>query len=371
MTQVESIVLCLVRSAFGEEIRMNPPSKTDWPKVFELASLHGLGAIAFDGIQACFLSNPTFVASLDTPENKSLKYDWFGAGLSAEVDYEKHCDAIADLAALYAKNGIKMMLLKGYGLSLNYPIPDHRPMGDIDVYLFGFGQKADEVVRAQTGAKVKQNEDKHSTFQFEGVTVENHASFINAKVHPDLERLDIFLKSEAAHDVPLRLKTKSGDNVTVYLPSHTANALFLPFHCASHFVHGEALLRQLCDWACFVRKYGKEINWNFVWTEAVAAGFEKFYCCLNGIVESYFGVSGEVLPPWPRYPELEERVLCEVFRQGPTKRLSSLGKIRRFMASSWKYKLVYREGMMSTFFRKVKSYRRFNDESAKSIWEID
>lgn len=369
MTRIELIVLSLVRSAFGEEIRMEPPSEAEWSRVCELASMHGLGAISFDGIQANYLSNPVFVSSLDTPSNKSLKYDWFGTGLSAEVAYEKHLDAIADLAALYTKNGIKMMLLKGYGLSLNYPIPEHRPTGDIDVYLFGLGKKADEVVQLQTGTKVKQNGDKHSTFQFEGVSVENHASYINAKVHPDLVRLDVCLKSEAALATPLNMKTKSGETVTIYLPSLTANALFLPFHCASHFVHGEASLRQLCDWACFVRKYGREINWSFVWEEAVAAGFDKFYCCLNGIVNRYLSVSEDVLPSWPRYPSLEEKVLCEVFSQGPEKKRTLIGKIHRFFASSWRYRLVFHGSMFKTFFRLAKSYLRFNDESARSIWE--
>ena len=369
MTRIELIVLSLVRSAFGEEIRMEPPSEAEWSRVCELASMHGLGAISFDGIQANYLSNPAFAASLDTPANKNLKYDWFGTGLSAEVAYEKHLDAIADLAALYTKNGIKMMLLKGYGLSLNYPIPEHRPTGDIDVYLFGLGKKADEVVQLQTGTKVKQNGDKHSTFQFEGVSVENHASYINAKVHPDLVRLDVCLKSEAALATPLNMKTKSGETVTIYLPSLTANALFLPFHCASHFVHGEASLRQLCDWACFVRKYGREINWSFVWEETVAAGFDKFYCCLNGIVNRYLCVPGDVLPSWPRYPSLEEKVLSEVFSQGPEKKLSLIGKIHRFFASSWRYRLVFHGSMFKTFFRLAKSYLRFNDESARSIWE--
>ena len=369
MTQTESIILYLVRSAFGEDNLVSSQTEAEWAKVFDLASLHGLGAITFDGIQACYLSNPSFVVSLDNPENKSLKYDWFGAGLSAEIAYENHRDTIVDLAVFYAKAGIKMMLLKGYGLSLNYPIPEHRPTGDIDVYLYGLGQKADELISNQLGSRVKLNGDKHSTFQFNGVTVENHANFINARVHPNLLRLEKFLKSEASNCIPLVLKTRDGETVTIYSPSYNANALFLPFHCASHFVHGEASLRQICDWACFVRKHGNEIDWDIVWVESKAAGFEKFYCCLNGIVEKYLGVPEGVLPSWARYPELQEKVIHEVFSQGHEKSLSLLGKIHRFYASSWKFRLVFRESMLATFFRLAKSYIRFNNDSSRSIWE--
>ena len=369
MTRVESIVLALVRSVLGEEVRLDASPEDDWAKVFEVASAQGLASITLDGIQACYTSNPALVASLDSPSNKALKYDWFGAGLSSEIAYENHLRTIADLAALYSKAGIRMMLLKGYGLSLNYPVPEHRPSGDIDVYLYGLGQKADEVIQIQTGVNVKQNEDKHSVFQFHGVTVENHESFVNAKVHPSLLRLDIILKSEAVNGIPLMLRTKDGEAVTIYLPSHVANALFVPIHCASHFVHGEALLRQVCDWACFVKRYGKEINWDFIRIEAQVAGFEKFFCCLNGIVEKHFGVPGEVLPDWPRYPKLQDKVLKEIFRQGPPKELHFIGKVFRFFASSWRYRLVFRESMLATFFRLSRSYRRFNDDSAESVWE--
>ena len=370
MTRVEQIVLSLVRSALCGEPCYYYPREDEWSEVNTLAIKQGVGAISFDGIQESYATNPESVASLDSPANKALKYDWFGAGLSAEIAYEKYCDTVSNLAVLYAKAGIMMMLLKGYGLSLNYPIPGHRPVGDIDIYLYGLGERADEAVKLQAGVEVKQNGDKHSTFQYEGVTVENHASFINAKVHPSLLRLEMILESEAANGIPLRLKSsKAGEFATIYLPSHIANALFLPFHCASHFVHGEALLRQICDWACFVRKYGKGINWDFVWSEAEAAGFEKFYCCLNGIVEQYLGVPGDVLPSWPRYPELQEKVLAEIFKQGPPKELSFFEKIHRYFASCWRYKLVFCESMISTFFRQAKSYLRLKDKTAKSLWE--
>ena len=369
MTRVEQIVLSLVRSALCGEPCPVCSKGEDWNEVYTLALKHGVGAISFDGIQECYATNPDSVASLESTANKALKYDWFGIGISTEIANEDYRNTIASLADIYAKAGIKMMLLKGYGLSLDYPIPGHRPVGDIDVYLYGLGKQADEAVKLQAGVAVKQNGDKHSTFKYEGITVENHASFINAKVHPSLLRLEMILESEAANGIPLKLKTEGGDAATVYLPSHIANALFLPFHCASHFVHGEALLRQICDWACFVRKYGKEINWDFVWTEVEAAGYGKFYCCLNGIVEQYLGVPRDVLPSWPRYSKLQEIVLAEIFKQGPPKKLSFFGKILRYFASCWRYKLVFRESMISTFFRQARSYFRLKNESAKSLWE--
>lgn len=99
--------------------------------------------------------------------------------MQTEQVYEQQKEIIQRLASFYVSQGVKMMLLKGYGLSLNYPQPANRPCTDIDVYLYGRGEFADQMAQEKLGVEVKQNEDKHSTFSFEGILVENHACLIN------------------------------------------------------------------------------------------------------------------------------------------------------------------------------------------------
>lgn len=68
-----------------------------------------------------------------------------------------------------------MMLLKGYGLSICWPVPEHRPVGDIDIYLgladsgCAFGHKniwkeADKVVSEKLGIKVDNTHHHHSIY---------------------------------------------------------------------------------------------------------------------------------------------------------------------------------------------------------------
>lgn len=47
-----------------------------------------------------------------------------------------------------------MLLLKGLACGVNWPKPEHRPYGDIDVYLFGKQKEADEVLARELGIKL-------------------------------------------------------------------------------------------------------------------------------------------------------------------------------------------------------------------------
>ena len=287
----------------------------------------------------------------------------FGSVFQAEEDYKKYVEDIASLAKTYSEAGIEMMVLKGYGLSLNYPVPEHRTSSDIDIYLYGKGALGDALVRERFGCEVKQNEDKHSVFSVDGVTVENHACFVNDTVHPSLKGLNDFLVSEAEKGLT---HTVGGSQFVI--PSAMFNALFIPFHCAGHFVHGEASVRQLCDWACFVRRYGAEVDWDKVRELSQKCGFWKFLCCLNAIVQDCLGISSSLFPDWSRDKELEARVLEEIL--APRKVVKSLaGKVWRYFSSRWKYKMVYNDNMLMSSFRLAKSYLRLKNDTAESIWE--
>ena len=151
----------LLRAALGNEAVGALPSDIDWQEVIDLSFDQGVAAIAVDGLGFAHdndgslrqaqgkLSSPQvndtlrydndnqerLELALDSPELEDLKYEWFGSVFQAEEDYKKYVEDIASLAKAYSEAGIEMMVLKGYGLSLNYPVPAHRPVGDIDIFL--------------------------------------------------------------------------------------------------------------------------------------------------------------------------------------------------------------------------------------------
>nr|WP_320039517.1 nucleotidyltransferase family protein [uncultured Bacteroides sp.] len=113
-----------------------------------------------------------------------------------ESCYEEHRKAIGKLAHFYDWQGIKLMVLKGYGLSLNYPKPEHRPVGDVDSYNFGLHAFADQMVHDKLGIEIDNSHHRHSVFSFEGVTIENHYDFIEDYAHRSNKRIEVILKEE-------------------------------------------------------------------------------------------------------------------------------------------------------------------------------
>ena len=163
--------LQLIRLGIGHPAS-NLSESVDMAAVKEVASMHGLSAVVLDGLNELRVKSGELRVNL---QEKILLAEWIGeVHRFYEQRYEQYLQAIAELASFYQKHGIRMLLMKGYGLSLDYPVPEHRPTGDIDIYLFGEKEKADKLIREHLGINVDEEYHKHSHFTFYDVTVEHH-----------------------------------------------------------------------------------------------------------------------------------------------------------------------------------------------------
>ena len=137
--------LTLVRLGIGHTTEVIP-QPISWKEIEIIANRHGLLAIVVDGIEK--------LPSVLRPPQELL-LEWIGEVLQDyEYRYEQYCKAISELAGFYNSHGFKMMILKGYACSLDWPKPEHRPCGDIDIWLFGQQKEADALVASEKGIKV-------------------------------------------------------------------------------------------------------------------------------------------------------------------------------------------------------------------------
>ena len=189
MSVTERVLLGLIYgSVTGRvgSIGLDAHSGVCWQSLYSLAMRQGVGAIVLDAIG---------MLPSEVRPPKPLLLQWIGQGAAMGRMYAEHSGRIASLARFYGEHGIGVLLLKGYGCSLCYPKPEHRPVGDVNVYLFGRQDEADALVEKELGIEVHRQYHKHSTFCYGGVEVENHAKFIGDVSHKSNVRFEQILMS--------------------------------------------------------------------------------------------------------------------------------------------------------------------------------
>lgn len=316
----------------------------DWNDIQVLAERQGLSSVMVDGVERL-------------PENqrppKPVLLQWIGEVLQGyEYRYELCGRAIAELAAFYNQHDYKMMVLKGYGSSLNWPKPEHRPCGDIDIWQFGQQKEADRLLAKEKGIEIDNSHHHHSVFYWRDFMVENHYDFINVHHHKsnrELEKVFKELGSDDSHFVEVY-------NEKVYLPSSNLNALFLLKHSMNDFTSFSMNLRQLLDWAFFVEKHTKEIDWK--WLVGVLEKYHMldFFNIINAICVEELGFNPSIFHSVQFKPELKDRVLKDILKpeftaDEPASLIPRLiYKYKRWKGNAWKQEMCYQESMWSSFW---------------------
>lgn len=341
--------LSLVRQGIGNGTTF--PDVVDWQAVKALADKQGLAAIIVDGIEKL-------------PETKrppkELLLQWIGEVMqNYENYYGLYRRAIAELAGWYNAHGYKMMVLKGYACGINWPKPEHRPCGDIDIWLFGRQKEADRLLASDMDINVDNSHHHHTVFNWMGFTVENHYDFVNVYVHKssrELEKVFKELGQDDSHSVEVTGDAATGSATKIYLPSPNLHALFLIKHMVSHFAAAEISLRHLLDWTFFVEKHGKEVDWEWLDGMLVKYHMKDFFHLINAICVEDLGFPADIFPSMQSDPELKERVLDDILDpeytaaepKGFLPRL--INKYKRWQGNAWKQKMCYGESRWSAFW---------------------
>ena len=325
----------------------------DWNDIQALAEQQGLFAIMVDGVERM-------------PDNqrppKPILLQWIGEVLQGyECRYELYRRAIAEMARWHNEHGFKMMVLKGYSCGMNWPKPEHRPYGDIDIWQFGQQKEADAALTAwfksSSYSKVQEyvidnSHHHHSVFYWRDFMVENHYDFINVYHHKsnvELEKVFQRLGQDDRHSVEVY-----GEKV--YLPSPNLHALFLLKHTMNDFTSFSMTFRQLLDWAFHVEKYGEEIDWEWLTNTVEKYHMMDFYNTVNAICVEDLGFNVSIFNTVQFNPTLKERVLKDILNpkysvEEPSYLIPRLiYKYKRWRGNAWKHEMCYNESMWSAFW---------------------
>lgn len=362
MDETIRTLLFLVKLGLFPNVVLSPEydydfRKVDWKKLFSLSVKQGVNVIAIDGLQRLMKQpgSEGMLENLNTASLKLQKMQWLASSLAVEQNYERHIHVMSELASFYNLHGVKMLVAKGYGLSLKYPIPNHRPLGDIDIWLFGEQKKGDRTLERERKIKIDYGHHHHTIFNYKGVTIENYSDFLCVPGHRKNADYEKLLK-RLAYEESIKTKLNGED---IYFPSANFNALFILKHSATHFASTEMSIRQLLDWGTFVYKQGKDVDWDMVKTIAKEYNLYRFMNCQNALCVDYLGFPIDAFPDFERDVALETRVLNDILspefnEKVPCGLLKGLMfKYERWKANSWKHKITFPESLTETLLTQI------------------
>lgn len=251
MNSTQTTYLHLVRTAlWGEKSSSLLPSFTSssFPSLLRLCAEQGTGPLVF----------PLLLEQEEIPA--ALHRQMMGTcvqTMQSQVQLQ-HTLNVAWTALTNA--GVRPVLMKGAGLAALYPEPQHRPWGDVDLFV-GKEQyhPACEVMRNTFPDALKFDEEldhyKHYNLIADGISIEIHRVTIGLQ-HPLDERRFARMERRGME----RAETIETGGITLRIPEPTFNALFVFFHSWEHMMTSGANIRQLCDLALLLHHYAGRLD---------------------------------------------------------------------------------------------------------------
>lgn len=249
---VVDVFLELLRTSIWGGKAHVPNDFKDWGKVFALAKTQSVLALVAHAV----LSDSEIAGQLP---------DQFKAKLKSHVmaNMATHSmlnNSVVQVVSALDAAGIPSVLLKGQALARNYPMPELRACGDIDIYMGSENYlRACEVLSAiATWKEEGRPEDnvKHYDIRIGKTPVEIHRySDVNASKY-----YDKIYQAYSDEGLSQGLRKMDFAGTVVNTPADDFNAFYIFNHLWHHFMTSGIGLRQFCDWMMFLHVRKDEID---------------------------------------------------------------------------------------------------------------
>lgn len=249
-----------------------------------------------------------------------------------------------DLAEKWSKEGCRTMVFKGQANGTYYPKPDHRNPGDIDCYLFENYARGNDIAR-KAGAEVDEGWYKHSQIHYKGEMFENHQYFVHTRDGKRGKRLNQESVEQLRVD-SLEFRELPAAPAVV-MPPVQWNAMFLTYHACAHFVSEGLLLKQILDWAMFLKAHQNDVDWGSFYGFCERNHLTRLADAMNHIAANYIGVqiaNPVIVKDSPYAERILENALYEedyVFGSGDGSWHNRWHLVRNLFRYRWKYEEIY------------------------------
>jgi hypothetical protein len=208
--------------------------------------------------------------------------------------------------------GIEPVLLKGQGLAANYPKPELRQCGDIDLYVGTAGYvKSHQVLEplAESIDNISSLEvGRHFHVKVHGVEVEVHRF---SETYPS-GKLDRIYQAASDRGLSEDLRPLMAGGVSINTPSPGFNAFYIFSHFFYHFLTSGVGFRQLCDWVMHLHAFRDEIDTEELGSLIDDMGMMKPWKAFGNVICSVLGFSAE---EFPFFDESQQRLTPRIVRR--------------------------------------------------------
>ena len=353
----EQVLFSLLRLGLGTNKDVQDENIADlflatekhWLQLEETARCHGVSGIVLDGLQVIIneLGPGCFSRSITPDKWKLFILQWIG---DVQQGYEagnmQQMVVVDNIQRHWGEAGIRMMLMKGLAMGTYYPEPKHRSPGDIDCYLFDGYTKGNKFAKAWADS-VNEGWYKHSVINYKGQTIENHQYFVHTREGKNSKKLNQVLCDTLKND---HFDVLPGTGVL--LPPPMFNALFLTYHAQAHFLEEGLKLKQLLDWAMFLKHDANKIDWSYFYSVCEIYHLRRFAEVATDIAVHYLGVkidNPKIVTNSPYTEMVIHSTLYDkdfVFNGGQSGWANRWHIIKNLFKYRWKYRDIYQHSVL-------------------------
>ena len=301
--------IALLRSGLSGEI---PPEEffagaVDWKEIYNLASSQTIVCIVTDGI--------SHLPDSLKPQIEDLE-PFLADTLATEIRNDQMDRFLVSLVDNIDRQGFTTVLIKGQGLSVNYPVPSHRQSGDIDILVHPskYRELNEFLLEKASHSDEEYPEILHHGMMFGNIEVEVHGSLSTMQ--------SLSLDKKIASAVNDLFEARDFSEVTIcdrqiQVPGDVFNAVYILIHLLRHYFTGGVGLRQILDWGEFLHSHRDSIDKARLEAMLRDMGLMRAWKTFGALIVEYTPIPAESVPFYSHVCRRRlERILNFIFKCG-------------------------------------------------------
>ena len=292
MTVSEALLNCISAALDGRECALTL-APDDWTALLRLAGEQKLLPLVYAAVRG----TPGFAAAPEAVRTAARRQTMREAAAQTV-----HTEAFLRLYQALRAEGLVPVVVKGIVCRALYPQPELRPSSDEDLYLTAAEMPHFHAVLLRAGFVLTEPErDYRSAHEARyvhpdtGLVVEGHWALFPTE-YAVYAALNVQLP-----DLMQRAQDWETGGVTLRVPDACDHLIFLLLHAFKHFISSGVGVRQLCDIALWMRRFGAQIDWQRVRAALRATHSEGFAAAVIDAGVHWFGLeraAAHIPPDW-------------------------------------------------------------------------